>query len=129
MEYYVGQVANFSKTISETYIYTFAGISGDFNPVHINKLEAEKSIFGRQVAHGILGASFISTVIGMQLPGPGTIYMKQSLEFKAPIYIGDTVTAEVKIVDINGNKAIMETKVTNQDGKTAIIGEAMVRLP
>lgn len=129
MEYYVGQVANFSKTISETDIYTFAGISGDFNPVHINKLEAEKSIFGRQVAHGILGASFISTVIGMQLPGPGTIYMKQSLEFKAPIYIGDTVTAEVKIVDINGNKAIMETKVTNQDGKTAIIGEAMVRLP
>lgn len=81
MEYYVGQVANFSKTISETDIYTFAGISGDFNPVHINKLEAEKSIFGRQVAHGILGASFISTVIGMQLPGPGTIYMKQSLEF------------------------------------------------
>lgn len=130
MEYKVGQSASFSKTISETDIYQFAGICGDFNSVHVNKIEAEKSIFGKQVAHGMLGASMISTVLGMRLPGPGTIYMGQTLEFLAPVYIGDTICASVRIREIQTNgKAILDTLVKNQNDKIVISGEATVKLP
>lgn len=130
MEYKVGQSACFAKTITETDVYLFAGISGDFNPVHVNKVEASKSVFGKQVVHGILSSSLISTVIGMQLPGPGTIYMKQNLQFCAPVYIGDTICAEVKILELlPKGKAQLETIVKNQDGITVITGEALVKLP
>lgn len=126
----VGQKASFGKTITETDIYNYAGICGDFNPVHVNKKEAEKSIFGRQVAHGMLVSSFISTVLGMYLPGPGTIYMGQNLKFLAPVYVGDTVTAEVEIVEISekGNAKLL-TNIMNQEGKVVISGEAYVKLP
>lgn len=78
MEIKIGQRASFTKTISESDIYTFAGISGDFNPVHVNEEEARNSIFGERIAHGMLGASMISTVLGTKLPGPGTIYITKT---------------------------------------------------
>ncbi len=129
MNYYIGQTAHFSKTVTESDIYGFAGISGDFNPVHVNRVGAEHSIFKKQIAHGLLGASFISTVIGMYLPGPGTIYMKQNLKFTSPVYIGDTITATVSIEDIQKENAVLNTIVTNQNGDVVIDGDALVKLP
>ena len=131
MEYYVGEKASFSKTISECDVYSFAGICGDFNPVHVNKEEAQKSIFKEQIAHGMLISSFISTVLGMKLPGPGTIYLQQDLQFKKPVYIGDTITATAMIEEINSEKKIakLRTVVTNQKSDTVIDGGATVKLP
>ena len=88
----VGQSASFSKTITEWDVYTFAGLSGDLNPAHINEEYAKTTRFGGRIAHGMLSAGLISAVIGMQLPGPGTIYMGQTLKFLSPVRIGDTVT-------------------------------------
>lgn len=130
MEYYVGQTGSFSKTISETDIYSFAGICGDFNPVHVNECAARESLFGRRIAHGFLGGSLISTVLGMYLPGPGTIYLSQSLKFRAPVYIGDTIVAKATILELmDKGKARLDTRVVNQDGALVIEGEAVVRLP
>ena len=132
MDYTVGERSEVSKTISETDIYTFAEISGDFNPVHVDKIAAENSVFGRQVAHGILVGSLLSNVIGMKLPGPGTIYMEQDLKFKIPVYIGDTVTAKVEIAEIiNDTKNILRlsTQVINQNNELVIDGFAVVKAP
>ncbi|MEQ3338113.1 MaoC family dehydratase [Clostridium butyricum] len=131
MNYYLNQSQSFSKTITEYDIYTFAGISGDFNPIHVNREKAKDSIFNGQIAHGILVSSFISTVIGMYLPGPGTIYLKQSLNFRKPVYIGDTITASVSIKEIEENKKIAKlyTIVTNQNNLMVLDGEAVVKLP
>lgn len=130
MEYYLGQTGSFSKTISEADIYSFAGICGDFNPVHVNEYAARESRFGKRIAHGLLGGSLISTVLGMYLPGPGTIYLSQSLKFQAPIYIGDTIVAKVTILEfMDKGRARLDTQVTNQDGVHVIEGEAIVKLP
>lgn len=130
MEFKIGDQASFSKTITESDVYGFAGICGDFNPVHVNKVDAEKSVFGKQVAHGMLCGSLISTVLGMYMPGPGTIYMKQELKFVAPVYIGDTLTAIAVIKELlPKRKAQIYTEVKNQEGKTVIEGEALVKLP
>lgn len=130
MEYYVGQKGSFSKTISEADIYGFAGICGDFNPVHVNECAAKESVFGKRIAHGLLGGALISTVLGMYLPGPGTIYLSQSFGFKAPVYIGDTIVAEATIVEMmDKGKARLRTQVVNQDGVRVIEGEAIVKLP
>lgn len=128
--YSVGQTGKFSKTITEYDVYGFAGISGDFNTIHIDKVEAEKSLFGERVAHGILCSSLISTVLGNIMPGKGTIYMGQTLKFCAPVFIGDTITAEVTIKEIlSNNKAVLDTIVRNQDNIIVIEGEATVKLP
>lgn len=132
MQYLIGEKAEAAKTITETDVYLFAGISGDFNPVHINKVEAEGSLFGKQIAHGILISSLISNVIGMKLPGPGTIYMEQNLKFTKPVYIGDTVKAIVEIIEIlNEHKNILrlETKVINQNNEIVIDGYTVVKAP
>lgn len=130
MEYCVGQSAEFSKTISEYDVYGFAGITGDFNPVHINSEEANSCIFGKRVAHGMLVGAFISTVIGTQLPGRGTIYLQQNCKFIHPVYIGDTITARVEILSINEKmQATLYTEVKNQRGETVVTGEALVKLP
>ena len=130
MKYYIGQNASFSKTISETDIYLFAGISGDFNPVHVNKVEAEKTRFGRQIAHGILCSSLISSILGTRFPGEGTIYLEQTLKFCSPVYIGDTITAVVSLIELlPKNKALLQTTVKNQDGVIVIDGQAKVLLP
>lgn len=130
MKYYIGQSAEISKTITETDVYNFAGICGDFNSLHVNAVMAEKSIFGKRVVHGALISSFISTVLGMYLPGEGTIYLRQEVNYRKPVYFEDTITARVVIQEIleNGN-AILETYVLNQKGERVLDGTAVVKLP
>jgi 3-hydroxybutyryl-CoA dehydratase len=127
----VGQSARFSKTITETDIYLYAGISGDFNPAHVNEQYAAKTFFKTRIAHGMLTASFISTLIGTILPGPGSIYMRQELNFLAPVKIGDTVTAIAEVAEIIADKKRVRLKTwcINQDGTTVLDGEASVSPP
>ena len=127
----VGQKASFSKTVTETDIYLFAGVSGDFNPMHVNAEYAATTPFGQRIAHGILSVSFISTVIATQLPGTGTIYVGQNVKFTAPVYIGDTVTATVEVKEIikEKNRVILTTTCTKQDGTVTLVGEATVMPP
>ena len=128
----LGQSASFSKTVTEHDIYTFAGITGDFNPAHINEDYGKGTRFGGRIAHGILSAGFISTVIAMQLPGPGTIYLSQNLKFTAPVHIGDTVTATVTVtaVDPARNRALLSTACTTKGGACTVIeGDALVMPP
>lgn len=122
----IGQKASLSKTISESDIYTFAGITGDFNPAHVNQKYASDSFFGERIAHGILCAGLISAVFGTQLPGPGSIYLSQTLDFKAPVHIGDTITANVMVkkTDTEKNRVTFDTVCQNQEGVIVIAGEA-----
>lgn len=124
----VGDQASFTKTISESDIYQFAGITGDFNPLHVDKEFASHSLFKERIAHGILTAGFISSVIGMKLPGTNSIYLSQNLKFKAPVMIGDTVTAQVTVLEKIDKKKIilLQTTVVNQRGETIIEGDASV---
>lgn len=126
-----GQHAEFSKTVTESDVVLFAGITGDFNPAHVNEVEAAKSRFGGRIAHGMLSAGFISACIAMKLPGPGTIYLTQSLKFTRPVRIGDTVTARVEVMDWNAGKrrARLATTCRNQHGEVVIDGEALVMVP
>lgn len=130
MKYEVGMKAEFTKTIAESDVYLFAGLTGDMNEVHINSAAAEKSIFGRRIVHGILVTGLISNVIGMQLPGSGTIYLEQNVKFLKPVFIGDTVTARVQIEEvINIDKGIYKlyTCVFNQNADMVIDGSAIVK--
>lgn len=127
---HVGQTAICARTITEADIVLFAGISGDTNPVHINQLFAAGTMFAGRIAHGMLTASLISTVLGTKLPGPGAIYVSQSLRFKGPVRIGDTVEARATVVDLNADKrrAQLSTTVTCNN-KVVIEGEAVVVVP
>lgn len=127
----VGDSASFTKTVSEHDVYTYAGVSGDFNPAHVNEVEAQKGMFGKRIAHGMLPAGFISTVLGTQLPGPGTIYMGQELRFTKPVFFGDTITATVTVAELipEKNRAILDTVCTNQNGDVVIKGKATVMPP
>lgn len=127
----IGDSASFTKTISETDVYLYAGISGDFNPAHINQTEAEKGMFGKRIAHGMLSAGLISAVLGTLLPGPGTIYMGQELRFTKPVAIGDTITATATVAELipEKNRAILDTVCTNQNGDVVIKGKATVMPP
>lgn len=126
-----GDQAELSKTISESDIYLYAGITGDFNPAHVNQVYAGKTFFKSRVAHGLLSAGFISAVIGTILPGPGTIYLKQELKFIAPVYIGDTITASVEVIEVNvaKNRVLMKTICKNQKDELVIEGQALVSPP
>ena len=128
MEYRISQSAFLTKTISENDVQQFARITGDNNPIHLDELYAQKTRFEQRIVHGMLGASLISAVIGTQLPGEGTIYLSQSLRFTAPMYIGDTITAQVTIINIREDKPLitLETICTNQHGTIVIQGEALV---
>ncbi len=128
MKYKIGQSAEFSKTISESDVYTFAGITGDFNEVHINEVAAKKSVFGQRVVHGALTASLISTVLGTILPGSGCIYLSQESRFLKPVKIGETVTARVEINEIDGNKLTLTTQVFNQEHEIVLDGLAKVKV-
>jgi 3-hydroxybutyryl-CoA dehydratase len=130
-ELQIGDFATFTKTVSETDIYLFAGITGDMNPAHVDAVSAANGMFKQRIAHGMLSASFISTVLAMQLPGPGTIYAGQNLQFRAPVLIGDTVTARVECTEKIEARgwAKFKTTVTNQDGKLVVDGEATVIPP
>lgn len=130
MKFKIGDSACFEKTISESDVYTYAGLTGDFNPLHINKVVAEKSIFKGQIVHGLLVSGLISTVIGTQLPGFGTVYMSQEVKFLRPVRFGDTVKATVTLAEvINIEKGIykLKTIVTNQDDVLVIDGFAVVK--
>nr|WP_295969801.1 MaoC family dehydratase [uncultured Bacillus sp.] len=127
-EIFIGDTAIFSKTISEFDIYQFAGITGDFNPMHIDETFADTTIFKDRIAHGLLTGSFISTVLGMKLPGPNSIYLSQNFKFTAPVKIGDTVKAVVEVLEkIDAKKLIkLKTQVFNQNDVMVVDGEAMV---
>jgi 3-hydroxybutyryl-CoA dehydratase len=127
----IGETAEFSKTISESDIYLCAGVTGDMNPAHIDEAYATTTFFKTRIAHGLLPAGFISNVVAMKLPGPGTIYLRQELNFKAPVRIGDTITAQVEVLEIMEEKkhVRLRTTCTNQDGIVVLDGEAVVSPP
>lgn len=124
----VGQSATFSKTVTEADVVQFAGITGDLNPLHIDAVAAAGSRFGGRIAHGMLSAGLISAVIGMKLPGSGTIYLEQSLRFRAPVRIGDTVTARVEVVELiaKRRRVRLRTICEVEGGEVVIEGEALV---
>ncbi len=128
---FIGQKASFEKTITESDVLLFSGISGDINPVHINDLVAKHSIFGKRVAHGVLVSGLTSAVLGMQLPGEGTIYLGQDNKFRRPVYIGDTVKATCEVIELNVDKNIarLATTTTNQNNEVVIEGIAVVMAP
>ena len=127
-EIQVGQVAEMAKTVTETDVTLFAGVTGDFNPVHVDAVVAAQSRFGERIAHGMLSAGFISAVLGMRLPGTGSIYLSQSLRFTKPVRIGDTVTARVEVLEVLATKrrVRLATVCRNQQGETVVDGEAVV---
>lgn len=127
----VGEEASFSKTITESDVYLFAGISGDFNPMHVNEEFARQTPFKTRIAHGALPQSLIAPVLGMKLPGLGTIVVEISCRFKAPTFFGDTITARAKVVEKLTPKpwVRMELTWTNQKGKIVAEGETIVIPP
>jgi 3-hydroxybutyryl-CoA dehydratase len=124
----VGQSAKSSMTITDDAIREFARLSGDDNPIHLDSDYAARTRFGRRIAHGVFTAGLISRVAGTQLPGPGSIYLNQTMKFKAPAYIGDTVTAEIKVLHVKPEKALisLSTVVRNQRDEVLLEGEALV---
>ncbi|MVX63436.1 MaoC family dehydratase [Clostridium chromiireducens] len=127
----IGDKASFQKTITETDVYLYAGITGDLNPAHINQVEAEATMFQGRIAHGMLTAGLVSAVLGMQLPGPGSIYLGQELKFLAPVKIGDTIKAEVEIIEKieEKNRIKLNTICTNQNGVEVLKGIATIMPP
>lgn len=130
-ELQVGDFKEYVKVITERDVELFGEITGDMNPAHFDEEYASKTMFKKRIAHGMLCGSLFSTIIGTELPGNGTIYMKQDLKFTAPVYFGDTLTARVEVKELNveKNRAILLTETTNQDGKVVITGEALVMPP
>lgn len=126
----VGDEASDEKIITKEDVQTFANVTGDHNPVHLDESYAKDTLFKKCIAHGMLSAGLISKVIGTQLPGYGTIYLGQTLNFKKPVYIGDTITTLVSIQKINPEKKILilDTCCKNQKGKVVLDGEATVML-
>ncbi len=126
----VGQEASTSSTVTADVIGAFADVSGDRNPVHIDAEYAAATMFKERIAHGMLSAAYISAVFGMQLPGPGAIYISQTLAFKAPVKIGDTVVTTVKVAELVAEKkrAKFET-VCSVNGKPVVQGEAVLMVP
>ena len=126
----VGKKASFSKTITESDIHSFSAISGDFNPIHVDEVYATTSSLGQKVkgriAQGMLTASLFSTLVGVYIPGKGALYVSQSCIFKAPVKIGDTITAEIEVMEkLEKNRIRMATRCINQHGKIVLEGEAI----
>ncbi len=130
-ELVAGETATFSKTISESDVYLYAGITGDLNPAHVDETYAAQTFFKGRIAHGMLLAGFVSNVVGMRLPGPGTVYIDQSLKFLAPARIGDTITAHVQVLEIDAgrNRVQLRTWCSNQEGTVVMEGLAKVSPP
>lgn len=126
----VGDAATLSKTIRDEDVRAFAELTGDHNPVHLDDEYAAGTRFGRRVAHGMLAASLISAALANELPGRGTVYLSQQLQFTAPVFPGDTVTARVAVTKVREDKPVvtLDTVCTNQRGETVIRGEAVVLL-
>ena len=126
----VGQAAMFGRTVTDADILAFAGVSGDTNPIHLHDGFARTTRFGQRIAHGMLSGSFISAVIGTKLPGPGSVYISQTMEFKAPVLIGETITAVATItaIDERRRRVTLKTQCLNGD-KVVIDGEAQILVP
>ena len=128
--YKVGDSAEFTKIFSEEDVFLFAGITGDRNPMHTSKEFAAKTHFKARIAHGLLAAGAISAALGMKLPGPGCLLVSESLEFKAPVFLGDEITARVEIVEVISEKRLrLRTRCFNQDKVLVIDGEAIMVPP
>jgi 3-hydroxybutyryl-CoA dehydratase len=127
----IGMKASRTKTFTDEDVRGFAQISGDTNPVHLDDDYAAATRFGRRLVHGMLTASLLSAALANDLPGEGTIYMSQTLQFKAPVFIGDTITATVEVIKYREERRIatLATTCTNQDGKVVLEGEAVVLVP
>ena len=125
----IGARATKVRTITDDDIVRFAEVSGDRNPVHLDAAYAARSLFGQRIAHGFLISSMISALLGMELPGKGSIYLGQTLKFLAPVHIGDTVTASVEVIGVREEKRIitLRTDCTNQDGVLVLTGEAVIK--
>ncbi len=123
-----GDTASRTQTIDDGMIRAFAELTGDTNPVHLDDDYAAGTRFGRRIAHGMIAASLISATLANDLPGPGTVYLSQSLKFKQPVYPGDTITAAVEVLAVRPDKPIvtLATVCTNQEGETVLEGEAVV---
>lgn len=125
----IGDEASLARTITEAHIVNYAGLTGDWNPIHADAEHAAQSMFGERIAHGMLVAGLISTVLGTQLPGPNSIYLGQDLKFTAPVKIGDTVTVAVTVTEKRDDKRIVKlrTTATNQRGEMVIDGTAVLK--
>lgn len=130
-DFHVGERASFSKTISDDDVRTMAEVTGDFNPLHMDEEYARKTRFGQRIVHGVFSAGLISAVLGNQLPGPGSIYLSQQVEFLAPVFIGDTITATVEVVSWRPEKKIitLKTDCHNQHNKQVVAGQAVLMVP
>jgi 3-hydroxybutyryl-CoA dehydratase len=127
----IGDKASFQKTISESDVYLYAGITGDINPAHIDEETSKNTMFKGRIAHGMLTAGLVSAVLGVHLPGPGTIYLAQELKFTAPVRFGDTIKAEGEVIEINEekNRIVMRTTCTNQNNVVVLDGKATCMPP
>ena len=127
-EFIIGEKAQLSKIITEADIDTIADVTGDYNPVHVNEAFAQKTRFKGRIAHGILGVGLISAVLGTKLPGPGAIYLSQTLNFLFPVRVGDKITAEVEVTKWRPDKKIihLETRCFNQNEREVLKGEAVL---
>jgi len=126
----VGQSAERTKLMTESLVNAYAELTGDFSPVHIDEAAAAKTRFGTRIAHGMLSVSFLSAVIGMDLPGPGTIWVAQALKFKQAVKLGDTITWRVEVLELFPEKkrATLSTVCRNQRGETVIEGDGTILL-
>ncbi|HIJ63819.1 MAG TPA: MaoC family dehydratase [Rhodospirillaceae bacterium] len=126
----VGRTAVYSKTVTDADIVLFAGVTGDTNPIHLDEQFAASTVFKTRIAHGMLSAGMISTVLGTRLPGPGCVYMTQNLKFKAPVKIGETVVAKVEITELFPEKKRVALRTTCWVGDTLVIdGDALLMVP
>ncbi len=127
----IGDSASLTRTITEEDITVFGILSGDRNPAHFDQEYAEGSMFKRRIAHGMISGALISAVLGMQLPGPGTIFISQTVRFRRPVYIGDTITVTITVTEKNDAKQrlIFDCQCVNQDGEVATVGTAEVLAP
>jgi 3-hydroxybutyryl-CoA dehydratase len=126
----IGETASISKMIGEADVINYAGIIGDFNPIHVNPEYAKTTMFGERIAHGMLTASFISTLVGCCLPGVNALYLSQEVKFVKPVKLGDTITATAKVIEkIDAKRRIiMETTITNQRNEVVVSGKAAVMI-
>ena len=128
MKFNPGDTAEITKTIEQADVDAFAAVTGDHNPIHVDEAFAKTTRFGRRIAHGMLTASLISSVLANKLPGEGSVYLGQTLKFVAPVFPGDEITARVTVTEIREDKPIvkLDTVCVNQRGETVIRGEATV---
>ena len=126
----IGQTAQSSKRITDTDLSLFAAVTGDLNPVHFDPVYAAGTHFKEPIGHGMIAAGLVSAVLGMKLPGPGTVYLQQTLNFLAPVMVGDVITASVEVVELlEKGKVRLKTSCVNQKGVTVLDGVALVSVP